>query len=532
MKKIRLFPMIAAAGSALCILPHNSYGISIEERLEAMEKKIQGLESKLEKSEEENAKLRKQVEAQAAKPVTEPGVARETSKDIQTLDRKIATVDKKMETQKAATAEAAKKASKLELSGYGVTFKSADDNYKLSLRGYMQADGHFFVDHDPPGSFNDQFLLRRVRLSLDGTLFKYVYFRVSPDFAGSQTRLFDAFADLHYLTAASLAVGKMREPVSLERMQTAPHLTFIERAYPAVDVSPNRDVGLMLHGIVPYPGYTAEYTSQPTFKDFFLYEVGLFNGVRDNQAVQNSDLEVDNNKEVAARLFAHPFLHSGNPALEGLGLGIAGTYGQPKNNNQPSLVGPGQNTIVSFASNNQFASGESYRIYPQMYWYWGPFGLLGEYVMSSQQMLGTTAAKQTASARMRNGAWQTQLSYVLTGEKASFFGVKPDKIFDPFAGTWGALQAAARWTELDLGDGIYQNFGTVATPNYVFANPTQSVSHASTWSLGLNWFLNNNLKLMANYDQTSFQGGRAGPGGSILDRAMEKVFMTRLQVQF
>lgn len=124
--------------------------------------------------------------------------------------------------------------------------------------------------------------------------------------------------------------GKFRQPISLERMQTAPNLTFVERAYPAM-MAPNRDIGVMLHGAVSYPGYKVQYSPQPVFKEFLGYEVGIFNGIRDNQTVQNSDTEQDNNKEFAARLFMRPSLHSGS-LLEGLGIGIAGTWGRPKNN--------------------------------------------------------------------------------------------------------------------------------------------------------------------------------------------------------
>ena len=132
---------------------------------------------------------------------------------------------------------------------------------------------------------------------------------------------------------------------------------------------------------------------------------------------------------------------------------------------------------------------------------------------------------------MQNDAWQVQASYVLTGEKASFFGVKPTQNFDPLNGQWGALQAAARWTELTIDDSVFNNYGTIKAPVFAFSDPRLSVHHASTWSVGLNWFLNNNVKIMTNYDQTSFKGG-AGLGTTYASRDMEKVFMTRFQVQF
>ena len=530
--KLTLAVHIALHGGA-------AFALSMEERMEQMENMMKQMQKQLDKSQQENAELRQQLTGKAAAPVAKLVGGKDGNAE---LADKLANLEKKVDQDKKAAAEAAKSAPKFEVGQNGVTFKSADENYKLRLGGYVQADARFFLDNTtldsntPAGNaVNDQFLIRRARLTLDGTFFKWADFRFSPDFAGSTLRLYDAFADLHYFDYAALQAGKFRVPISLERYQSATNLAFIERGYPA-ETAPNRDVGIMLHGQIGYPGYKAQYTVQPTFKDFLSYELMVYDGTRDNQAVQNSDSDKDNNKEVAARLFTHPFLHSGSPGIEGMGFGVAGTWGRPKYNNMPSLVSVGQNNIVTYigGSNNVLATGDSYRIYPQMYWYYGPFGLLGEYVISTQQLQGAyvqSGKVKTAESRMQNEAWQIQTSYVVTGEKASFYGVKPAKNFDPFNGAWGALQVAARWTELNIGDSIFQNYGTQKAPVYVYSDPRQSVSQASTWSLGMNWFLNTNVKIALNYDQTAFKGG-AGAGTVYLSRDMEKVFMTRFQVAF
>jgi phosphate-selective porin OprO/OprP len=46
--------------------------------------------------------------------------------------------------------------------------------------------------------------------------------------------------------------------------------------------------------------------------------------------------------------------------------------------------------------------------------------------------------------------------------------------------------------------------------------------------VGLNWYLNDNLKWVFDYEQTSFDGG--APGGA--DREDEKVFLTRFALGF
>jgi len=147
----------------------------------------------------------------------------------------------------------------------------------------------------------------------------------------------------------------------------------------------------------------------------------------------------------------------------------------------------------------------------------------------------TTGASRTffPTTSQTNTAYQVHASYVLTGETPSFNqGVRPRRPFDPFAGTWGAFQVAARWTQMNIDNSIFQNAGTRARPLYPFADPRQSVSKASTWGVDLSWYLNNNVRLIADYEQTYFEGGASDPNNPLVisSRNMEKVFMSRVQV--
>ena len=56
------------------------------------------------------------------------------------------------------------------------------------------------------------------------------------------------------------------------------------------------------------------------------------------------------------------------------------------------------------------------------------------------------------------------------------------------------------------------------------ANPSQSAREAREIGVGLNWYLNRNIKVQLNYEVTHFDGG-AGIG----DRSTEKVFLARFQ---
>lgn len=108
---------------------------------------------------------------------------------------------------------------------------------------------------------------------------------------------------------------------------------------------------------------------------------------------------------------------------------------------------------------------------------------------------------------------------MLTGEDASYRGVaKPDQPFTIDGAGWGAFEVVGRYGELDLDDDTFP----------LFANAASSASAAKAWTVGLNWYLNSNLKLVTNYTQTRFVGG--APASA--DREDEKSLFTRAQFSF
>jgi phosphate-selective porin OprO/OprP len=550
------WPLLLAAGVGTAWLGFapEAAALTDKERLEKLERHMLELEKRLEASEAENAKLRAQ---QAAPAGTAKGAAAGSAAagqaaaapDVKALDQKVRLIERKLEVDKENTDAKWAKLPKMELGSQGLKVESADGNNTLYLRSTLQADGRFYVDDNGSNptntngdDLNDQFLIRRARITLEGTLWKYIDYRVMPDFAGSQTRLFDAYVDFRPLQEVSLTAGKYKAPISLERLQSASALSLTERAFPT-QLAPNRDLGLMLHGEFDKPGYAKNKRSFPLFMypEFIAYQLGVANGSRNNNGDATGD--VNDDKEFQGRVFAHPFQHSGIEPLEGLGLGLAGSWGNPNDETLSNYVTPAQNTMFRYASNAR-ADGVHTRIYPQMYWNYGPFGLIGEYAVSDQE-LASQSVKNNVSVNkyqttINDQAWNVTLLYVLTGEDNVFLnqGIKPRHIFDPFNGQWGAFQLAARWTEMDFDKAVFLNTGTAAKPVYPLADPRNSVSSASSWALGVNWWLNNNVKFMADYNQTEFDGGagvynsKGALTSEVRDRQTEKVFMTRFQVSF
>jgi len=367
----------------------------------------------------------------------------------------------------------------------GFTIQSREGSFQFRLRGYIQADGRFFPDV-PANLGASTFLLRRARPVMDVTTWRYFTLRLTPDFGQGKVTLFDAYLDFRPVSHAGLRFGKMKPPVGLERLQPAIDLRFAERALPT-NLVPTRDVGAQLFYEKPIVSVAA----------------GVFNGVPD---FGNGDIDGTNDKDFEARVFFH---------VPHVGVGIAGTTGQEHGTITapalPSYVTPGQQPMFRYRDTT-IANGTRSRITPQGYFYFGPFGLLGEYVRSAQRV-----SRTTATADLANSSWQIAASVFVTGERASFATVSPRHKFDPAAHHWGAIELAARYSELSIDPAAFPTFANVAN------SPTKTTA----WAVGATWHLAPAVKIALNYELAQFSGGAAGG-----DRAPEHFLVTRFQQAF
>ncbi len=470
----------------------------LRQKIEELERKVQALES-------------------GKKPTPEP------SPKVEELEQKVKILERNRELDDEAAETKAKDAPKITIGSEGFGFKSADGNFGVQLKGVLQVDSRtFFNDAGIMG--NDGLLLRRARPILQGTLYKDFSFLFVPDFGGTGgAQIFDAYLNYSYNPALQLRAGKFKSPVGLEQLQSDSDLLFNERALPTALV-PNRDIGFQVYGEIL--GATISYAA------------GIFNGVGDARNSNNADF--DDEKAYEGRLFFEPFKKTSLTGLQGLGFGVGGSYEDQQRNatGLPATTGSAGGAVAGYATDGQqqffayapgsnavvVADGEHWRLSPQGYYSYGPFWLLGEYVISNQKVVRTVTAPLT-SARLEHTGWQISAGYVLTGEDYNYKGgVIPRRPFDPRQGSWGAWQLVARYAELDIDNAAYP----------LFSSPGASASSVQSWSAGLNWWLNRNLRVLSSFSHTDFQGG-GGAGATapaIVTRKDENVFFTRLQLAF
>lgn len=439
------------------------------------------------------------------------------------LKTKVSILERKVEIAEEDAARKAKETPVVRADEKGFSITSPKKDFQLRIRGLVHTDARVFLD-DGGNPLDDTFVFRRVRPIIEGTLSEKVGFRIMPDFAGGRTVLTDAYTDIAFYPFAKVRIGKFKVPVGLERLQAAGDIRFIERGFPTA-IAPNRDIGIQLSG---------------DYKNGALgYEVGIFNGVADGASSDTiGDSDSHDSKDVALRLFGHPFQLTDIYPLYGLGFGIAASFGDETGDGTttllPSYRTAGQNTFFSYRSNTAtgaapnnatIASGDRLRISPQAYYYVGPLGILAEYITSEQDVRRTNGSR-TRTGTMHNEAWQLQLSYLLTGEDNTFKSIRPDAPFTFGGPGWGAFELLARVGELDVDNEAFLRGADS------FANPTTAASKATAWGIGANWYMTNQIRLELNYERTMFEGGGGGTLAAPLDREDEQALLARLQLSY
>jgi phosphate-selective porin OprO/OprP len=477
------------------------------ELIQQLQKRIDELEQKV--------KTLQQTQPPPVGPTNET----KPSPRLDELDAKVKTLEHQHELDQEAAEAKAKEAPRVSVGEQGFSLASANGDFALRLGGVLQVDSRtFFNDGGIVG--NDGFLLRRARPYLQGTVFRDFDFLFVPDFGTANNggnggtaptpQIFDAYVNYRYSPELQLQGGKFKPPVGLEQLVADRDILFNERSL-ATDLVPTRDIGFQLHGDL--------------FGGIASYAAGIFNGVGD---ARNSSLSAfQDDKSFDGRIFFQPFKTLSVPALAGFGFGLGSSYqsmqassttGLP-NNNGYLTVGQQQFFIYT---NGVVASGDQMRLSPQGYYYYGPFGFLGEYVISEQQV----SRPGIAPERLDNKAWEVSGSWVLTGEDAAYAGgVIPRHPFAPRSGQWGALQLVGRYSQLDIDPSAFP----------LFADPSASARSAREWSVGLSWYLNRNIRVNASFSRTKFSGGGLSTSATApasVTRQDENVFFTRLQLAF
>ncbi len=451
------------------------------------------------------------VYAQA--PVLEDSSATVPTPVTDTLDARLKALEQEMQALKTRPVPEIKPAptpDPLGMSGKwnnGIEFGSNNKAFKIHVGGRTQIDAVFWNND---ASFNntggitnqDSVNFRRGRLRVDGTFYEIIDFAAEYDFvnqfnvvAGSPvpennfaavpaiTDLWVNFKEVPLI--GNLKVGNFKDPIGMEHLTSSRFLEFMERS-PIQDLYTGAFNNGFTPGIMATNTWAEENGTWAT--GFFKNNTNIFsNGMGDGEYNWTS------------RITCLPIYEDEGEVL--IHLGISGSIREPNNNfdptkeslryrARPSLRNGAPSALnPNFVDTGNFFTTQQDLLGLELAGNYGSFSFQSELMNSWTQNTVPTVGPLTG-VNVGTGyvnTWYVEGLYFLTGEhreyekKTGVFGrVKPDENFHWTKGT-GAWQIGARYSRTDLKD------------TGIDGGQLQDVT------LGLNWYLNPNMKIQTNY---------------------------------
>jgi len=331
------------------------------------------------------------------------------------------------------------------------------------------------------GDIQNGYGFRRIRLGAQGTIGDSSRWVSEVELAGGNVQPLDVFIGLTSLPGVrELRIGHFREPFSLEGMTGVPFVTFMERS-PLNGLDPARNWGTC--------GYWW------TDNERLLFAIGVF---RDGTGISGNSVGDENAWAYTTRITGLPLYEPDESDFRLIHLGAAISSRNPSNGTVvfnpgrvPSLLAVVDNPDTPFLPPVTIPADSQQLYNLQAANVAGPLSLQAEWFGSSIQ-------RSNAGGNIFLHGFYTQLSYFLTGEhrgydrtRGAFSQVKvrhPVSRDSP-GGGWGAVELAARYSYYDAN----------STNLPASTNGAASRAILQQMELGMNWYLNDYTRVMANY---------------------------------
>jgi phosphate-selective porin OprO/OprP len=383
--------------------------------------------------------------------------------------------------------------------------------FSLCLGGLLQTDYRYF-EYDTGDPDENKFDLRRVRLQLSGQGLHRFGYKFEYEFQGASSRnLLDAYVDAYLFPFASFRIGQFKEPFSLEHY-TLDSLGFFAERSMGYYLTPGRDLGVMAHGSL--------------WEDRINYGLGMFNG---DGLDDTTGGDVDD-PEFTGRITFMPFKHWGVSLLDGLHVGGSLSYANiDRNNIEIHVKTTGLTELFDVASRAKFniirGADDRSRYGAELAWVWGPLAVAGESTYVLFRDITTSADRFDFEIQDSYASFL----WMVTGEEPAirngvFQSIKPTRGVQE--GGWGAFGLAFRYDFFEADDIAYD----------VLVNAGDSVREAEAFTVALNWYPTDFVRLVLDATRTTFDRplliDRDPLTGEAVYSDREDVFTGRLQFGF
>jgi len=255
----------------------------------------------------------------------------------------------------------------------GFRIDSTKRNLRIRLNGRVLLDGGYIgADNDLKNAFPDleggNAQLRDLRLTMVGTLYDWMEFKLSMDFANVRDIKDEwiRFTKIPYI--GQITLGHMKESFSLEKLTSSTNLTFMERALPTEAFAPGRNVGIN-HQI-------SLLNQQMTWGLGAFLNTGSFSDVGDSL----DQLSEASGWNITTRVTGLPWYADKGKKLLHLGLSYTHKFRSMENMGSEFRSRPESRlTNVRLVNTGEFSTKGEDIINPEVAVVAGPFSLQGEY---------------------------------------------------------------------------------------------------------------------------------------------------------
>ncbi|PIQ36554.1 MAG: hypothetical protein COW59_11905 [Lysobacterales bacterium CG17_big_fil_post_rev_8_21_14_2_50_64_11] len=358
----------------------------------------------------------------------------------------------------------------------GLRYRSPQGDVRLAFGGRVHYDAAWFDDDVTPISDDADF--RRLRLALSGRIGDDFSFKAENDIGGTSRgwkNLWLAYGGIKHLR---LTAGNLVAPLSMEQQQSSNTLPLMERS--------------LMSALTP--GFLAGVQGRYS-RAAWTVSLGYFTDPIDDVFGQNN---ASGHGPVARLTFApierrFRTLHFG-VSLQQRSLD-AGSQLRLRTRPESGLAD------AALLNSGAMRNADSFVAYGlEGLWRYRSLWAQAEYVHMD--------VDRHAAGNVQFAGSYLQAGYVLTGEKRRYArasgllgGLRPDS-------RWGALELVTRYSMLDLRDADI------------------SGGKGRDYSVGLNWYLNRNIGLSANYVRALLRPNRGGVDESV------NVYQLRASVYF
>ncbi len=463
----------------------------------------------------------------------------------------------------------------------GAGLETADGNFILNLTGRLHFDTRTiggdhgeYTDRDS-GSLSDRFSVRRARLGASGTINKNINYEVVTNLVGSNANLLDtAWANYTPQPEAQIRVGRFKQPYGLETLVSSNNISFMERSYQD-QIAPGKQLGVMFHGEQPNSltyaasAYQAGFDPQSSNNGLGPEAAGrvTFNLAKAIQGVGDDVLMHVGVAATKGTFTVVPTTSSqggDNRTTRGAFVVFNDEFGGLRNVYRNRILGtppcpaPSTTTGQCTYGGYSLAAADAASIDRQLTGFEfalakGPTKLQGEYTLAdysaTSQAVTSAGARYTTRSSGDVKTYYVEIMHNLTGEpwaptyRSGVIGnIRPANAFNlaTMSGT-GALQLGLRYSVYDAGS-FGANVSTAGTStNYPRTGNAEYQIEGSpkgnTTTIGLNWILNPNARIMFNYAMTRFDYAfqpvdvSVGPGAASRGEKSH-AFMIRSQFNF